>query len=122
MKAEIKLFEYNTTMENYFTPENPSKFCELVMIKIGPQSFDGGDYFHFHIVTPEWLTYAFEFEGKFTVEWGRHQLIVPYWNQEKIESQVHAIVYEHGNGEEWGSIAKSLNRFFHWEFEDYREL
>lgn len=122
MKAEVKWFEYNTTMDSHFIPDNSSKFCELVTMQIGPQNFDGGDYFYFHVVTPEWLAYSLAFEDAFLVKWGRHQLIAPYWNQEKIESQVHVIVDEHGTGEEWGSIAKNLSRFFHWEFEDYREL
>lgn len=120
MKAEIKWFEYGSTMEDYFMPDNLEQFVELVTMKIGPENFDGGDYFYCHIVTARFLMDVLKLNQNFNVEWGRHQLIVPYWNQLLIEHEFKTIVSTYGNGDNWVSIAKKLSNFFQWEFEDYQ--
>jgi hypothetical protein len=85
--------------------------------EIGPVDVEGGDTFSFEVCTPSGLARRFDAAGR--PFWGRGKLIVRAFDPDSVEAALDQYVRSI-SGNDWGEVAGKLNRFMHWEFEDYQ--
>jgi hypothetical protein len=115
MKAILKhLHSPDVDFRDYW-PTEEDNFSFLVQAMIGPEGNDASESFDIVVCTPKWLTAHCN-----DPIWGRHMLIVPGYDIEKIRQFI-ASYCSGCAGSDWNEIAGKLSRIGHWEFEDYRK-
>jgi hypothetical protein len=100
-----------------FHPEISDNFWCCLYLGIGPDNADGHHDYWFQIGTPRAFDHKIQNEGPM---WGRHYMIVNYFNASEIRSVIEKKVAECARPT-FEETALVLSRFFHWEFEDYQE-
>ena len=98
-------------------PLNNSDVFFLVEIAIGEAGVKGSDVFQIVVATPEGLR-ARSRVGEFTIR-ERCTLIVSNYNWAEIKKSLETIVRK-CEGENWSTSTLNLQRFFNWEYEDYK--
>ncbi len=117
VRAELKsLFSYDLP-DAESLPDDPSDCCVGMTAVVGPPGVDGGDDFSFEVCTASSLARRFDDEGR--PFWARGVLLVEAFNWNAVEAAVHQRVNS-VEGNDWVDVATKLNRFWNWEFEDYR--
>lgn len=96
-------------------PDDPSNCVIRMTARVGTPNTEGGDNFHFRVVTPRSLEGA----GA-TPQWGRGDLIVHSFEWQAVETSLDDLLAR-CSAPTWEEIATNLSRFTHWEFEDYTE-
>lgn len=91
-------------------------FCVPVEAFFGADGEIGTDMFNFLFCNGDYLKQAAE-ESGFIV--GRSMIVVDRLSREVIEKALISIA-EQIEGTDWTDVATKLNRYGHWEFEDYR--
>ena len=118
MKAKIKSFHSADIEDLYnFIPKDSENFSFLLELMVGPENREGEESFSIQICTPKWLLSTLK---KDEVISGRHFFIVQEYNFDRILKKIKKII-ESCNGLDWNEVAKKVNRFGYWEFEDYQE-
>ena len=118
MTATIKAVEITEVADldpAKFKPDDPENFSCTFGLTIGPTDGEGGEQFYITVCTPERLADECRENG---FVWGRHRLIVPYFDLEKIYAIITKFV-NNCSGTSWHEIATKLARLGAWEFEDY---
>jgi hypothetical protein len=115
MKAELKHLHSPDVDFRTYMPDEEDLFCFFVQAMIGAAGSDASDSYGIIICTPRWFL-----DNCNEPMWGRHFLIVPRYDFEKIRGAIVKYV-DSCEGKDWQSIAERLSRIGHWEFEDYRE-
>ena len=103
-------------------------FCALVQILISPAGIEGGEMFALSACSPKWFEENMLWssptlrsdESPPRAVFGRHYLFQHTFNASEIEERVRRVV-SNAEGADWHELALHLSRYFHWEFEDYRE-
>jgi len=119
MTATIKNIEITEAADldpAHFQPDDAEDFICTFGLTIGPTDGDGGELFYITVCTPKRLEKLCEKDG---FVWGRHHLIVPYFDLEKIRAIFTKFV-NNCSGLTWQEIGPKLARLGAWEFEDYR--
>lgn len=119
MTPTIKSVEITEAMElapEKFAPDDPEDFVCTFGLTIGPTGGEGGELFYITVCTPRRLEKLCERDG---FVWGRHHLIVPFYDFKKICLIISKFV-SNASGLDWNEIGPKLARFGYWEFEDYR--
>ena len=114
----IEIVESPGLSPDSFTPDDKADFVCTFGLTIGPAGSDGGELFYITVCSPTRLEQLCERDG---FVWGRHRLIVPYFDFDKIRSIMTKFVSNCG-GETWQEIAPKIARLGAWEFEDYIAL
>jgi hypothetical protein len=116
MKPIIQYIEQNGQELEDFNPEIRDNFWCYLSIRIGFDDEEGSSDFGFQVGTPRAFDHRGQHEGPI---WGRHHLIVNFFDATEIRTAVEKKVAECARStvEETNLI---LSRFFHWEFEDYQ--
>ena len=89
----------------------------LFELEIGEEGVDGADVFYVVVTTPEALR-AKATEGE-TVLRERATLVVSDFEWWRIRTRLERIV-ESCAGKDWRESVLRLQRYFRWEYEDYR--
>ena len=97
------------------SPENPENFCILVQAIIGLENESGEESFDFIVCSVKWLH---EFLSDKSFVFGRHYLIVSYYNYDIIWDAINTLCQKIPGGS-WKEIAEQLGKYGRWEFEDY---
>ena len=117
MKAQIrKLVSPDLLDLEAESPSDPEDFCILIQMIAGPSDGPGEESFDFLVCTPSWIASVVDRE-RFL--FGRNYLIVQYYDYRLISEQLNRLC-QRISGKDWTEIAHKLNRFGHWEFEDYK--
>ncbi len=119
MKATIKSIEVTEVPDlnpTQFQPDDAEDFICTFGLTIGPTDAEGGELFYVTVCTPKRLEQLCKRDG---FVWGRHHLIVPYFDLEKIRGIFVKFVHN-CDGAKWDEIGPKLARLGAWEFEDYR--
>jgi hypothetical protein len=99
-----------------FCPKEPSKFCFLLQMMVGPAAEEGAESFDMTVCTPQWLI---EHCPTDVILEGRHYLFVMEYDFAQIQNyllqRIEACV-----GENWEAVALQVGRLGKWEFEDYK--
>ena len=100
-------------------PDDPSRFCLLAQLLVGPADGPGKESFDVTICTPEWLAAACREAGG--VYNPRHHLVADRgsFDQRALRAWLEARV-EEVEADDWTELANRLGRIGHWESEDYR--
>jgi hypothetical protein len=118
MTATIKKIEITEAADldaTHFKPDDPEDFVCTFGLTIGPTGSDGGELFYITVCTPKRLEKLCERDGFI---WGRHHLIVPHFDLQRILSIFTRFVSV-CSGQTWNEIGSKLARLGSWEFEDY---
>ena len=99
----------------HFKPDDAEDFICTFGLTVGPTDDDGGELFYITVCTPKRLEALCARDG---YVWGRHHLIVPHFDLEKIRTIFTKFV-NNCNGPTWHEIGAKLARNGAWEFEDY---
>lgn len=118
MKAEIQ--EVLET-ENYgylqdYYPENPEYFCICISMTIGVFGQEGADYFYTKICSFDYLK---QLKGRQKNFHKRDLIIVEKYDYQNIMEHLNRIVTMYDEPD-WHTLANQLNKYFWWEFDDYR--
>jgi hypothetical protein len=116
MQAVVKGVSSDLVDPRCFLPDGPDLFSLSLVIRLGTHDSPVEDNFDLQVCTPRWL--------EKTVRWprsGRHMLIVRQYDFSSIEHWINDCVSK-CEGETWSEVANKLERYFGWEFEDYRPL
>lgn len=119
MTATIKAIEIREAADlepTHFRPDDAEDFICTFGLTIGPTDAEGGELFYVTVCTPKRMEKLCERDG---FAWGRHHLIVPYFDLEKIRAIFVKFVHN-CSGSTWHEIGPKLARLGAWEFEDYR--
>lgn len=120
MVATIKSLEITECPNldpRHFDPEDREDFICTFGLMVGPRGSEGGDFFYVTVCSPMRLEKLCERDG---FVWGRHHLIVRYFDLEMIRSILIKFV-NNCSGESWEEIGPKLARLGAWEFEDYQQ-
>ena len=98
-----------------FRPDDAKDFICTFGLTLGPADRDGGDLFYIAVCAPKRLKKLCEKDG---YVWGRHHLVVPYFDPEKIRAIFIKFV-NNCSGHTWKDIGLKLARLGAREFEDY---
>ena len=105
--VELHSWEPTTNAEVYF----------LVEMEIGEAGVDGADLFQVVVATPEALRAKSKI-GMNTIR-DRSTLVVSNYDWQEIEKSLETIVLK-CESENWATSTLSLQRYFKWEYEDYK--
>ena len=84
---------------------------------IGPAGGSGGyDSFGFLVCTPNWLADQLAEKGPLL---GHGYLFLPRYDYVILRETIDALC-RRTEGLDWDAIGEKLNRYAHWEYEDYR--
>ena len=99
-------------------PGDPEDFGILVQAMIGPAASEtpSGESFDFLVCTPRWLERNVA-PGEY--RFGRSLLILARYDYRVLHRAITKLCHR-TEGDDWPAVAERLNRFAHWEFEDYR--
>ena len=115
MRAHLKhLHSPDVDFRDYW-PAKEDNFSFLLQAMIGPEGSDASESFDIVVCTPKWLSANCN-----DPMWGRHMMIVPSYDLEKIKQTITSYCSS-CVGNDWESIAVLLSRIGKWEFEDYRK-
>ena len=117
MKAVLKELDTNGPISfDLFCPKESDLFGLWITLHIGPSDAEGAHLYQLLICTPDWLKQKSNESG---AVWGRHMLIVPKFNKDRIRSEIERYI-ESCEGSDFWEIAQQIARVAAWEFEDYR--
>ena len=91
-------------------------FCVSIRALVGPAGAPGEESFDFNVCSPAWLEY--ELDSHAIVE-GRLLLIARSFDPQHVEDYVRKRIAQ-ASGDDWLTLAGTIARWAHWEFEDYR--
>src|SRR5687767_13594240 len=97
-------------------PEDPQNFGFLVQAMVGPVGELGEESFDFVVCTPRWLAGQVIERGYL---FGRHYLFLDSYDYSLLKRAIESLLGI--EGPDWPTLAEQLNRYGHWEFEDYKE-
>lgn len=115
MRAHLKHLHSPDIDLQAYRPAEEDNFSFLLQAMIGPEGDDASESFDIVVCTPKWL--SANCSGPI---WGRHMMIVPGYDLEKIRQTITSYCGS-CSGDDWASIAVLLSRIGKWEFEDYRQ-
>jgi len=98
-------------------PEDPRDFCILVQAMIGPKGEQGEESFDITVCTPRWLEQSLT-NGR--ALFGLHYLFIDHYDYEWIRGAI-ARICNSISGASWRDVAKQLDKYGEWEFENYQE-
>ncbi|MGH2354007.1 MAG: immunity 8 family protein [Chloroflexota bacterium] len=99
-------------------PADPTDFCILVQVFVGPSGEAGEESFDFLVCTPRWLIRHVEENGPL---FARHHLVINRYDYEAIYHAIDSLCQDLVAAT-WGEVGERLGRYGRWEFEDYHEL
>lgn len=108
-----------TPLDNY-APPSLDCFGLWVNFRVGPCDEDGAHDYQIFICTPDWL--GRECQSSYSI-WGRHVLVISYYDIDLIRGGVEKCVEDSVQGVEGGDCLdayKEIAKFASWEFEDYK--
>jgi Immunity protein 8 len=91
-------------------------FCVFVQAYFGSEGHAGTDSFGFSFCSVDYLEREAKEKG---FVFGRSIIVVSVLSRQIIEAALTCIA-EQIDGTDWADVANKLNRYGHWEFEDYR--
>lgn len=98
-----------------YRPAEPDNVGILWHLFIGPDDdTDNAESFDVMVCTLDWLKQTLS-EGD--VISGRHYLITPAYNYDRIMNYIHKFLH-HCHGNTWEEVAQKVGRLGRWEFED----
>ncbi len=112
---EIKQYGSSSIDVRTWTPESQEDVYFDLMLMVGESGSEASNNFHLLIASPEGLRR--HGEGEVLSE--RGTLVFSEFSPELLEETLERIV-EECQGYSWDDSVRSLNRYFHWEFEDFR--
>ncbi|WP_147279719.1 Imm8 family immunity protein [Moraxella lacunata] len=118
MKAEIKEIletENFGYLKDYY-PENPNDFCINISMEIGIFGQEGTDYFYTSICSFDYLN---QLKGQQKTFHQRELIIMEKYDYQAIMAHLNRIVTMYDEND-WHTLANQLNKYFLWEFDDYR--
>lgn len=118
MKAEIKEIletENFGYLKDYY-PENPNDFYINISMKIGIFGQEGLDYFYTNICSFDYLS---KLKGQQKTFHQRDLIIMEKYDYQTIVAHLNRIVAMYDEND-WHTLANQLNKYFLWEFDDYR--
>lgn len=124
MKKAILIDVFSPDVEDLpsFKPDDPENFCILLQLSVGFSENDlqnpSGETFDLEVYTPKWLLSKYKKDAIF---FPRHTLLVFSFNYREIYKKIKRAI-EYCTGETWEEIAKKINTFAAWEFEEYQEI
>jgi len=98
-----------------YCPEEPTKFCFLLQMMVGPAAQEGPESFDVTVCTPQWLA---EHCPTDAILVGRHHLLVMEYDFVRIHNYLRQLI-EACVGENWEEVALQVGCLGKWEFEDY---
>lgn len=114
IELEIRSFGSPDIDFGYFDPVSSVEIFFLVELEIGENGVGGADLFQVVVATPE----ALRERAKSFVLAERTTLIVAHYHWPSIENALRSIVKK-CEAESWVASTFNLQRFFHWEYEDF---
>ncbi|MTH61458.1 Imm8 family immunity protein [Paracoccus litorisediminis] len=129
MRASIKSLDIEGLDDPEAWPEDIEYFAALIVMTIGPDYEDAGEFFSCTVCSPLWfaenvlktkrLDPSHE-DIQHPPKFGRHYLFATRFNEKLIVEAVRHWVTSQ-EGVDWQDLAVRLSRNLAWEFEDYRE-
>lgn len=99
-------------------PHHQEHVFVLVELSIGPHNQNGADIFQIVVCTPEALRREEKLDTDIIVD--RALLVVKQFRWGTIEKHLETVVAS-CEDRSWVEVSQKLQRFFHWEYEDYVE-
>lgn len=99
-----------------YCPEDETCFGLWLTVQVGQDGEAGGHLYQILVCTPDWIKTEYLHSG---AVWGRHMLIVPRYDRERIKSEISQYV-EGCTGRDFWELAQKVARIGAWEFEDYQ--
>ncbi len=121
MQAELKRLHSldidvpDGDLRNY-APADPYCFSVYVEAEIGPRGERGEEVFGFTVCSPRLLVEHPPHKGL----WFARLLVMTRWDYIVVERAINDLC-RRTEGPDWLSIARKLNCYAYWEFEDYHE-
>ncbi|MBI4784751.1 MAG: immunity 8 family protein [Oscillatoriophycideae cyanobacterium NC_groundwater_1537_Pr4_S-0.65um_50_18] len=116
MLAELRRLHSPDLLDLEFsTPEDPENFCILVQAMIGSKDEEGEESFDFLVCTPQWIVNHI---ARNKALFGRHYLIISHYDFEIIWNAIDGRC-KLANRSSWREVGSYLNKYGHWEFDDY---
>lgn len=109
---EVKGF-YCPDLEYKREPDEPDNCSILVEVSIGVEGIEGADIFSFVAVTPKALL------NETSYRWGRGWLILETFSWAQVEDAAEELCADM-SGASWEQVARELNKWLHWEYDNYR--
>lgn len=118
VRAEVRGWWNDDDVEGRPAAIDPDDCCVLIKAYIGPAGGEGEEYFNFTVCTPSALDRRLDRDNR--PYWARATLVVRRYSKDAVDAALNQFVHSI-SGSDWTEVAMKLNRFLHWEFEDYRE-
>lgn len=96
-------------------PPSPQSVYFILELEVGEVGVVGSDVFQVEVATPE----ALRSRAKKCVISSRGTLVVTHFCLDEILEEIHQILKK-CRARSWDESAAKLQRFFYWEFEDYK--
>ncbi len=112
LTLEVKGF-FSPDLEYGREPDEPDNCSLRVEVDIGVKGGEGADVFSFIVTTPKALL---NYTG---YQWGRGWLLLEYFSWSQVEEIVEELCADM-SGVSWEQIARELNKWLHWEYDNYR--
>ncbi len=112
LTPEVKGF-FSPDLEYRREPDKPDNSFVLVEVSIGRKGEEGADIFSFVAVTPKALL------NHSGYQWGRGWLVLEHFSWSQVEKAVDELC-ANISGESREQIARELNKWLHWEYDNYR--
>ena len=109
---EVKGF-FSPDLEYGREPDEPDNYFLLIEVDIGIKGQEDADVFSFVAVTPKALL------NETGYRWGRGWLILETFSWSQIEEAVHKLCAD-TSGVSWEQIARELNVWLYWEYDNYK--
>jgi len=111
--AEVKSI-ISTDLQYPSLPDCPDDCSVAIEVTIGPKGMEGGDLFQFTAATIKSLN------SNPHVCWGRGYLLMDSFSWSAIQYSLEQLL-QHCRKETWEDVARELNKYMLWEFENYSE-
>lgn len=113
---EIYSREIFTELDKYY-PEDEDFFELELTLVVGVKGQDGGDIFYLNVCSPRWMSLLYKNQEKLPRQ--GYLVIEKYdiFNIKKAINEKLATI----SGSNWLEIAKKINLFAIWEFDNYKD-
>lgn len=98
-------------------PDDPEKIAETVTVEIGERSKDSADQFTIRVATPAGLAMLEARDGIVAM---RPVLVMARYDFQDLWRWLETTVV-HCERDSWTHSVEMLQRYFQWEYEDYKE-
>jgi hypothetical protein len=116
VRAEVRGWWNTDALEGRPVADDLDDCCVEVDAYIGPAGGEGEELFTFAVCTPAAIVRQLARDER--PYWARATLIVKRDSPEAVEAVLNQFVRSL-SGANWDELGLKLNRFLHWEFENY---